>query len=122
MPARRPAMLLLLFVSVALVVAAGLWGGVRFFYRQQPPELTATGKQMYEDYCAGCHKSSGVGAFIFGIPPVYGHNLDRAKVVRLIRFGDPDYPRMPVFPEIRFSQAHKIAKHVEELSHRHQVR
>ncbi|SJZ94789.1 Cytochrome C oxidase, cbb3-type, subunit III [Oceanospirillum multiglobuliferum] len=81
----------------------------------------ATGKDMYQDYCAGCHRPSGVGKFFLGIPASISAELSRADTVRLIREGDPRYPRMPVFPQIKFSQAQKIYDHLEDLRERHML-
>lgn len=81
----------------------------------EPPPLTASGKELYLEYCAGCHQSSGSGKFFMGIPPAIGHGLSRQQVIRLIREGAPEYDDMPVFPQIRFSQADKIARYLREL-------
>ena len=84
-------------------------------YNDKPPALSATGQQMYLDYCAGCHKASGVGKIFMGVPPAFAHELSRAEVVKLIREGDPRYSRMPTFPQISFSQGHKIVSYLREL-------
>lgn len=84
-------------------------------YSSDAPHASATGKQMYSDYCAGCHKTNGLGKFILGIPAASSHQLSRQEVIRLIRDGDPRYPRMPTFPQIKFSQADKIAYYLLEL-------
>lgn len=88
------------------------------FYSNDPPSATATGKQMYEEYCAGCHKASGIGKFVMGIPATFSNNLSRTEIIKLIREGDPRYPRMPVFPQIKFTQADKIARYLDELEHK----
>ncbi|OOV87482.1 c-type cytochrome [Oceanospirillum linum] len=85
------------------------------FYNDDTPSGSATGKQMYTEYCASCHKANGLGKFLMGIPANATHKLSRAEVVKLIREGDPRYPRMPTFPQIKFSQADKIAHYLAEL-------
>lgn len=87
------------------------------FYNDDTPPTSATGKQMYTDYCASCHKANGLGKFVMGIPATFSYQLSRAEVVKLIREGDPRYPRMPTFPQIKFSQADKIAHYLVELEH-----
>lgn len=84
-------------------------------YNEKEPSPTATGPELYQDYCASCHKANGKGRFVMGVPSVFANALSRDEVVRLIRQGDPRYPRMPVFEQIRFSQAHKIAEYLREL-------
>ncbi|WP_417594314.1 c-type cytochrome [Oceanospirillum sp.] len=99
--------------GILLLLASLLLSGC--FYNDDPPPTSATGKQMYTEYCASCHKANGLGKFLMGIPANAAHRLSRAEVIKLIREGDPRYPRMPVFPQIKFSQADKIAHYLTEL-------
>ena len=96
-----------------LLVASGLIAGCP--YSDKSPAVTASGKQLYEEYCASCHKTSGLGRFLLGVPATFSDNLSREEVIKLIREGDPRYPRMPVFPQLRFSQADKIALYLRQL-------
>lgn len=107
---RIKALRMLMFIGGFLFLSGCL-------YSTDPPAVSASGKQMYNDYCAGCHKASGIGKFFLGVPPSFSHKLSRQEVVRLIREGDPRYPRMPNFPQIRFSQADKIALYLDELEY-----
>ncbi|MFG1491071.1 cytochrome c [Oceanospirillum sp. HFRX-1_2] len=75
---------------------------------------------MYEDYCAGCHKANGLGKFVMGIPATFSNQLSREEIIKLILKGDPRYPRMPTFPQIRFSQADKIAQYLSQLEQEQQ--
>lgn len=100
-------------IAVLFAVSALFLGGC--FYNDDTPPISATGKQMYTDYCAGCHKANGLGKFVMGIPATFSHQLSREEVIKLIRKGDPRYPRMPTFPQIRFSQADKIAQYLSQL-------
>lgn len=90
------------------------------FYNDDTPPISATGKQMYEDYCAGCHKANGLGKFVMGIPATFSNQLSREEIIKLILKGDPRYPRMPTFPQIRFSQADKIAQYLSQLEQEQQ--
>lgn len=103
------------FIILLLLMIVLVFSFSKFMYNQSVPSATANGEQLYTEYCSGCHRASGSGNFFLGIPPVYEHKLSRAKVVRIIRKGDPDYSRMPVFPQIRFSQAQKIVDYLEQL-------
>lgn len=106
-----------LLLAVITICPALLLSGC--FYNDEPPDAMASGKEMYQEYCAGCHKPNGVGKFFLGIPASISAELSRADTVRLIREGDPRFPRMPVFPQIKFSQAHKIYNHLQDLRERH---
>ncbi len=103
------------FIMLLLLIIVLVFGFSKCMYNQKVPSATANGKQLYMEYCAGCHRASGNGNFFLGIPPVYDHKISRTKVVRIIRKGDPDYSRMPVFPQIRFSQAQKIVDYLEQI-------
>ncbi len=103
---------------VVLVLSSFVLAGC--FYNDDTPPISATGKQMYNDYCASCHKANGLGKFVMGIPATFSNQLSREEVIRLIRKGDPRYPRMPTFPQIRFSQADKIAHYLSELEREQQ--
>lgn len=107
-----------LLQGLMVVFSAVLLSGC--FYNNDTPPISATGKQMYEDYCSGCHKANGLGKFIMGIPATFSNQLSREEINILIRKGDPRYPRMPTFPQIRFSQADKIAKYLSQLEHEQQ--
>lgn len=84
-------------------------------YSSEPPAKMANGKTMYNDYCSGCHRASGTGNFFLGVPPVFSSGMKRRELVHLIREGNPDYDRMPVFPQISFTQTHKIVDYLNEL-------
>lgn len=102
-----------------VLMAFGLLSGC--LYKDEAPAPMATGKEMYQDYCEGCHRPNGLGKFFLGIPASISAELSRADTVRLIREGDPRYPRMPVFPQIKFSQAQKIYDHLEDLREHHML-
>jgi len=103
---------LLLPLMVVLLMVFAL---SRCMYNRDVPPRLATGKQMYNDYCASCHRGSGLGKFILGVPPSFTNKMSRAQIVRLIREGDDKYSRMPTFPQIKFSQAQKIVNYLKTL-------
>jgi mono/diheme cytochrome c family protein len=71
-----------------------------------------TGEQLYNYYCAECHRGSGDGTFLKGVPPIRQTGLTYRELADLIlghRRGDGS--RMPEF-EISQQQAEAIAIHI----------
>lgn len=102
-------------IRLRILLMLSLLGLSGCLYNDAPPPDTATGSQLYASYCASCHKANGLGRFVMGIPATFSHQLSREEIVKLIRDGDARYPRMPTFPQIKFSQAQKIAYYLKTL-------
>jgi mono/diheme cytochrome c family protein len=73
-----------------------------------------TGHALYAHYCADCHKDSGDGVFIKGVPPVHSgeQSLD-AFVAAILGHNRPESTRMPVF-KIGPEKALLIARYIRE--------
>lgn len=78
------------------------------------PELT-TGKDFYNFHCASCHRESGMGQVIKGIPPVVYTNLTHSKMRKLIMRGH-EGGKMNVFKKMPKDEARKITRYVKKLS------
>lgn len=73
------------------------------------------GSRLYRDNCAPCHKASGKGNFIKGIPANVDTQLNKAQIVTLITQGLPSRPQMPVFDKLSKVQAEAIADHLLQM-------
>jgi mono/diheme cytochrome c family protein len=82
--------------------------------RHHHPELT-TGAQFYEYHCSACHKLTGQGAFLAGIPALNDTDLSETAMVALIRgHGRADKTKMPSFADMPDAEATAIAAYVLE--------
>lgn len=80
----------------------------------EEPPVKANGKQLYEYYCAECHKSSGNGQFLKGVPANATSIKSEVEIVRLIRQGHPEHDRMPVFKDLPRNDAILISKYLKD--------
>lgn len=74
------------------------------------------GERLFNDTCAECHKVSGKGNFIAGIPANVTTGLDREGIIKLITQGLPAYPDMPSFPHLSREEAGAVADHLSSLA------
>lgn len=82
---------------------------------EPPPKSSASGAQLFDHYCVSCHKAGGTGNFLKGIPANALTRLGPDEVVDLIRKGNPEKPKMPVFSNLSRYQAERITLHLWEL-------
>lgn len=98
--------------GVGLALAASLLAGCG----DEPAAVTEvpelSGKELFYQYCASCHREQGTGQFLEGIPPNVLTRMTKEQVVTLILYGDPAKPEMPVFEELNEEQAKRIADHL----------
>jgi len=78
------------------------------------PELT-TGKDYYNFHCANCHRKSGMGQVIKGIPPVTYSKLTHSKMRKKIMNGH-EGSKMNVFEKMPKDEARRITRYVSKLS------
>jgi len=71
-------------------------------------------------HCSDCHKKSGIGKVLEGIPPVYNSHMTHSQMRKFIRTGV--YPNaekhrniMPVFSKMSKKEARMITRHIDEL-------
>jgi len=74
----------------------------------------SSGAKLYKAHCASCHKESGGGNFLAGVPANNATNLSGGEIIGLILYGDPRFPRMPQFPQLDPNQARAIALYMKE--------
>lgn len=97
---RTPAIL----IGCLLLAACGDGG--------DPARLTG-GEELYNHYCAPCHRDSGDGSFLKGVPPVRYTALNyRELVSRILGHQRPADSRMPEFTELPKHKAEAIAIYV----------
>ncbi|MCV6589056.1 MAG: cytochrome c [Marinobacterium sp.] len=82
---------------------------------ETPPPASASGQQLFDHHCAGCHRPQGTGNFLKGIPANALTDMDVDDIVSLIRNGDVSKPKMPAFPELSRYQAERIVLHMWQL-------
>ena len=76
------------------------------------PQLR-TGEQFYTQHCAACHRRSGEGAFLQGIPAIKYTSMKIDQIVGHIRgHGRIEDTQMPVFTDMSNYEAERIAVYV----------
>ena len=76
------------------------------------PQLK-TGEQFYNHHCASCHKLSGDGAFLQGVPAVRYTSMKIREIVEHIRgHGRAGDARMPQFSDMSVHEAERIAVYI----------
>ena len=76
----------------------------------------ATPAELFSTYCADCHKKSGKGNFLEGIPPNRSTKLSDKSIIGLITKGNHAYPKMVVYPRMSKENAQKIVDHLRFLN------
>ncbi|GLQ32270.1 c-type cytochrome [Litoribrevibacter albus] len=79
------------------------------------PDDEMNGKELYESYCAKCHKSSGKGNFLLGVPDNRGTNLSYWEIKVMITRGSENHKKMRKFKHLTDTQAGLIAAYVMSL-------
>lgn len=80
------------------------------------PNSEKSGKELFDQYCAGCHQTSGKGNFLKGIPANRGTNLSYWQIKLKILRGSGPKSKMPVFKTLTDTDAGKIAEYLQSLS------
>ncbi len=78
---------------------------------EQDPS-SQNGQELYSNHCAGCHKASGDGKFLKGIPPNNRTDFNESELIDLILNGHPGKPDMPRFSQLSRRQASAIAHYL----------
>ena len=81
-------------------------GGCRKDIHDHPKLFT--GQQLFEHHCSGCHKNSGAGNFLAGVPANRGSQLSTDQITHKITTGTED-SKMPAFPGMPANEAAAIA-------------
>ncbi|MBJ7549902.1 c-type cytochrome [Marinomonas ostreistagni] len=71
------------------------------------------GKELFGLYCASCHKETGNGQFLLGIPRNNDTHMSINEVASLIRVGHKDLDNMPTFPQLSSPQAYAISSYLK---------
>ncbi|MBY4677700.1 c-type cytochrome [Marinobacterium arenosum] len=101
--------------GVGLMLAASLLAGCgeeKAEVAEVASQSALSGKALFHQHCASCHKEQGTGQFLEGIPPNVLTRLTKEQVVTLILYGDPAKPEMPIFEQLTEEQAKRIADHL----------
>lgn len=78
------------------------------------PELT-TGQQLFEYHCSSCHKATGTGHFLKGVPANKDTELQSWQIKHKIQDAAEDKSKMPSFPNMPPDEAALIADYVKRL-------
>ena len=79
------------------------------------PDLV-TGEQLFEYHCSGCHKNTGHGNFLKGIPANKNTDLSSAQIVHKINLDAEEGSKMPTFPAMSETETAKIASYLKQMS------
>jgi mono/diheme cytochrome c family protein len=74
-----------------------------------------TGKQLFEHHCSGCHKNTGKGKFLKGVPANKDTNLSASQVLHKITSNENGGNKMPSFNNMSTEEAAKISVYVKTL-------
>ena len=74
-----------------------------------------TGKQLFDYCCSGCHKETGKGKFLKGIPASKGTSLSAFQLIHKIKNDEESGSKMPAFPTLSNEQAQKIAEYIKSM-------
>lgn len=98
------------FLLVSLLLVAAVLAACD---SQTSPPMQS-GKDYYQHYCAGCHKESGQGKFLKGVPSLAYNQLNVSQLSALIRGHRTKgvESRMPSFPELTPAEANAIAAYL----------
>lgn len=80
----------------------------------EPDSANLDGKELYNYYCAACHKESGEGSFLKGVPANNQTQLSESQIAQLILQGHPELPDMPTFSHLSQDQAKAIAAYLRK--------
>jgi len=103
-----------MLVACPLVLAAVVILGACSRDMHDHPELIS-GQQLFDYHCAGCHKASGKGKFLKGVPANKGTELSRLQVRHKITSGGSDKDKMPVFESMTATEARTIVNYLKTL-------
>lgn len=104
MPTVMPILVMFLLV-LSLLIVVGC----------SKPVEEMNGKELYEKYCSGCHKSSGKGNFLLGVPANKGTKLSYWEIKLKITRGSGKHSKMPKFKHLTDTQAGLIADYLLSL-------
>jgi len=78
------------------------------------PDLI-TGEQLFNYHCAGCHKNTGKGKFLKGIPANRNTVLSSAQIIHKINANDGEDLKMPSFPKMSQAEAVAIVSYLKQM-------
>jgi len=78
------------------------------------PELV-TGEQLFNYHCSGCHKETGKGNFLKGIPENRDTHLSTFQIAHQVKKGGESGSKMPTFTKMSDEESIKIAAYVKSL-------
>lgn len=76
------------------------------------PDLV-TGEQLFNYHCSGCHRETGKGKFLKGIPPNRNTVLSSALIVHKIAGNNGEKMKMPYFPKMSEAEAVAIVSYLK---------
>ena len=77
--------------------------------------VSNNGQQLFNDICADCHKQSGKGNFLAGIPANSTTDLNKQQLMTLITTGSAEHQQMPTFSQLSETQAEHISDYLLSL-------
>ncbi len=78
------------------------------------PDLVS-GKQLFEYHCSVCHKDTGKGNFLKGVPANKDTELSANQIVHRIKHKDNSGDKMPVFTNMSAEEAKLISDYLKTL-------
>lgn len=73
-----------------------------------------SGKELYDSYCASCHRERGTGQFLIGVPRIKDTELSLNDIVYVIRVKHKPDKKMPTFSQLTSPQAYSIASYIKK--------
>ena len=78
------------------------------------PELV-TGEQLFNYHCSECHKETGKGKFLKGVPSNRNTHFSTFQIAHKVKKGGGSGSKMPAFTKMSDEESIKIAEYVKSL-------
>lgn len=77
---------------------------------EKDPRRMKSGEELYNYYCAQCHKEMGLGAY-FELFPQSRRPIQAYEVVLMIKYGYSQGHSMPLYDQLNDKQADTVAEY-----------
>ncbi|MFK5984377.1 MAG: cytochrome c [Pseudomonadota bacterium] len=104
-----------LSIFTLIIILFSLFSCSKKNYDNHDHNELKTGKEFYSFHCAQCHRESGRGQVMKGIPPIIYSKLTHSQIRKLIIIGHKN-SKMAVFKTMPKEEARKIARYINKLS------
>jgi len=102
-----------IFLGFCIVIIYFCLNGCSKDIHDHPEQIA--GKQLFELHCSSCHKVTGKGKFLKGVPANKDTLLTKSQIEHKIRDKSSANGKMPSFPEMSAGEAAKISAYLKSI-------